>query len=341
MQPYKALALQTTCAAINNIDMANCLQHRLNVIHKIGKQISATKKFIGADLKLVVLPEYFTTGYPMGETIEQWQKKGCVINNGEEYKLAAKYAQENDVYISGNWYELDEHFENLYFQTSFIINNEGDTILRYRRLNSMYAPTPHDVLTNYIKHYGEASILPIVSTKLGVLACIASEEILYPEIARCLAIQGAEVLLHSTSEVGSNMASHKNIAKLARSIENMAYVVSANSAGIIGTDFPTQSTDAHSQIINYEGLKLCEAGYGESMVANATIHLEALRQHRLRPGMGNYLSRQRFEVFAPTYNKTVYPANTLLHTPASRQHFLTTQQAVITKLNAPLKENIN
>ncbi len=97
------------------------------------------------------------------------------------------------MFISGNWYELDEHFPDLYFQTSFIISDEGELVLRYRRLNSMYAPTPHDVLAKYIEVYGRESLFPVAKTSIGNLACIASEEILYPEIARCLAMQGAEV----------------------------------------------------------------------------------------------------------------------------------------------------
>jgi predicted amidohydrolase len=145
-------------------------------------------------------------------------------------------------------------------------------------------------------------------------------------------MKGAEVFLHSTSEIGTTMLSQKNIAKLARAIENMAYVVSANSAGIYGYFIPAQSTDGHSQIVNYEGVKLCEAGWGESMVAQATIHIDALRHHRQRPGMGNFLSRQRFELFANTYQQSVYPANSLLDKKISRTYFMEKQQEVIKQL---------
>jgi predicted amidohydrolase len=331
MLPYKALALQVTCNAINNIAIDACKSHRLEQLHTIVKKIDASKKFIGQDLKLVVLPEYFITGYPMGESIEEWQQKACVKVAGDEYALMEEYAKQCNVFISGNWYELDDHFPELYFQTSFIISNEGKTILRYRRLNSMYAPTPHDVLDKYLQVYGKESLFPVAKTSIGNLACIASEEILYPEIARALALNGAEVICHNTSEVGSTMQTPKNIAKLARAIENMTYVVSANSAGINGTNFPYASTDAHSQVINCEGLKLCEAGFGETMVANATIDIAALRYHRQRPGMSNYLSRQRLELFKEVYEKSIYPANTLLYTKPTRQHFVTTQQEVIKK----------
>ncbi len=329
--PYKALALQIVCKAINNIEAKDAQSHRLNNIKSACLQIEASKRFIGEDLKLVVLPEYFTTGYPMGETIEEWLQKACVKKNGEEYKLVEEYAKKLNIYISGNWYEQDEHFPDLYFQTSFIVNDQGETILRYRRLNSMFAPTPHDVLDQYIAVYGKESLFPVAKTAIGNLACVASEEILYPEIARALTLNGAEILLHSSSEVGSLMPTQKNIAKLARATENMAYVISANSSGIEGTAIPAQSTDGHSQVVNYEGLKLCEAGFGESMVASATIHLDALRHHRQRPGMSHFLSRQRLELFADVYSKSIYPANTLLYQKPTRQHFIEVQKEVILK----------
>ncbi|MEI6264809.1 MAG: nitrilase-related carbon-nitrogen hydrolase [Sphingobacteriia bacterium] len=334
IQPFKALALQISTEAVNACaDYTAAKPIMMDTINRVGKQIKASKAFIGADLQLVVLPEYFLTGFPMGESMEEWRKKACIDMEGDVYDSIKQIAIDAQVYFSGNVYELDPHFPELYFQTCFIIDPEGEIILRYRRLNSMYAPTPHDVLNKYIMIYGQESLFPVARTPIGNLACIASEEILYPEIARCMAMNGAEIFLHNTSEVGSLMLTPKNIAKLARSIENMAYVISANSAGINGYAIPANSTDGHSQIVNYEGLKLCEAGFGESMVANATIHVDALRQYRNRPGMANYLSRQRFELFAPTYNQSIYPANNLAEDQQpNRSHFVQTQLGVIEAL---------
>jgi deaminated glutathione amidase len=332
IEPYKALALQCSCEAVNRHDTIEARLKIRAAIAKTNKQIKASKGFIGQDLKLVVLPEYFLTGFPMGESIAEWQEKACIEMDGEEYDLLNKVAVDNNIYLSGNVYETDKHFPDLYFQTSFISSPEGKIILRYRRLNSMFAPTPHDVLEKYIDIYGKEALFPIVQTAIGNLACVASEEILYPEIGRCLMLNGAEIILHSSSEVGSPMATQKNIAKQARAIENMLYVISANSAGILDYDIPANSTDGHSQIINYEGLKLCEAYTGESMVANATIHIDALRYHRNRPGMSNFIARQRMELFSDTYNKKVYPANTLLNKNATRSHFIETQKHVIQSL---------
>ena len=173
----------------------------------------------------------------------------------------------------------------------------------------MFSPTPHDVLAEYTKHYGQDCLFPTVSTPLGRLACVASEEILYPEVTRALAISGAEVICHSSSESGSPIETQKSIAKLARAYENHVYVVSANTAGFKGVKFPCQSTDGNSTVVNYLGKTLALAGQGESMVAHAHIDIESLRTYRQTPGMFNLLSRQRFELFTDIYKKTIYPAN--------------------------------
>ena len=244
--------------------------------------------------------------------------------------MLSEIAQKNNIYLSGNVYELDPHFRDLYFQTSFILGPNGDCVLRYRRLVSMFAPTPHDVLDKYLDVYGQDALFPVAKTELGNLACVASEEILYPEISRCLTMNGAEVLLHSSSEVGSVELTPKDIAKRARAVENLAYVVSANSAGIADIDFPAESTDGMSKLVDFKGRVMAEAGMGESMVANAELDITALRRYRNKPGMGNILSRQRNELFSAHYNQAVYPANTMLNAAQQvnvpeRSHFIQTQ----------------
>ena len=113
----------------------------------------------------------------------------------------------------------------------------------------------------------------------------------------------------------------------------MSYVVSANSGGLTGIAIPANSSDGGSKIVDYSGLVLAQAGYGESIVANADLDMNALRAFRQRPGMSNLLARQRFELYAESYAKhSFYPPNTLLADPVERTHFVKTQQAVIDKL---------
>jgi len=241
---YKALALQTECKAVNACKtQSESYTQMQESLTRILDEVRGSKGFIGPDLKLVVLPEYFLTSFPFGESLEQWKEKACLRTDDPIFDQIKQFCVANSLFISGNFYELDDHFPDLYFQASFIIDDEGEMILKYRRLNSMFAPTPHDIFDEYLEIYGYESLFPVADTKLGKLACIASEEILYPEVARCLVMRGAEVFLHSSSEAGSAQLSHKEVAKRARAIENMAYVVSANSAGISGIKFPFASTD--------------------------------------------------------------------------------------------------
>lgn len=336
---YYALALQTEVHAVNGCasrEDARTVMHA--TLQRLAIEIAACKKFIGPDTKLVVLPEYFLTAYPIGDSIGAWADKACLEMKGSEYDALGKIAQDNDLYLAGNAYEVDPHFPGLYFQTCFIVAPNGNVILRYRRLNSMFAPTPHDVWDKYLDVYGIEGVFPVAKTEIGNLAAIASEEILYPEIARCMAMRGAEVFVHSTGEMGNVSDTPKNITRKARAVENMAYVISANSGSIQGHPLPLAATDGRSAIIDYRGLVLVESGFGPTMTAHAPIDLNALRTHRRRPGMGNMLARQRFEAFAQNYaDLGSQKANALLDTKGNiivpeRKHFIETQLKSIAEL---------
>ncbi len=341
IQPYLALPLQCTCDAVNMLPSTQAAREQmLATIKRIDGLIKGSMGFAstfnGLPVRLVVLPEYFLTSFPLGESIPAWIEKASLQIDGPEYAALSKLAQDSKIFLSGNAYECDPHFPELYFQTSFIIDDSGDVILRYRRLISMFAPTPHDVLDAYLDQYGPDSLFPVVDTELGRLACIASEEILYPEISRALALNGAEVICHSSSEVASPRSTPKNIAKQARAYENMMYVVSANSASIDGIPFPAASTDLSSQVVNYKGAVLAEAASGESMAGCAEIDIAALRSAREKPAMTNTLARQRLELFENVYKKPVYAANTMLDDGEvivpDRSHFVSCQEEAIESL---------
>ena len=202
----------------------------------------------------------------------------------------------------------------------------------------MFAPTPHDVLSQYRDVYGDEGLFPVADTPLGRLACVASEEILYPEVSRALATRGAEVILHSSSEVGSPRPTPKNIAKCARAYENMCYVISSNTSAIHHSPVPQNSTQGHSQIVDFKGQVMTEAYTGESMVGHALIDIERLREARGKPAMTNLLARQRLSLFRSTYEQPhFYPEDNLVNeegaiTVPDRSHFMGQQSAVIDRL---------
>lgn len=306
---YTALALQTRCDAVNQDSTREQARRRMrSAIDRVSGQIGAARGFLrgfnGYDVRLVVLPEYWMTGFPLGETREQWQGKAALDVDGSESDLLAAMAQRHSVYLCSNHYENDPHFPDLYFQANVVYGPNGEVALRYRRMISLYTPTPYDVWDRYLDAYGADAVFPVADTEIGVLGSIASEEILYPEIARMHAFKGAEILLHPTSEVFSPNLTPKHIAKMARAIENTAYVVSANSAGIYGTPVPANSTDAMSIVIDWYGRTLAEAGPGESINANAVLDVSALRDVRRHTGMTNLMSRLPLDAFESAYRDT-------------------------------------
>lgn len=342
---YSAVAMQLTARALDkHPDAASARAAIQQHIADIEPQIRSASIFIGQyaghPVKLAVLPEYLFTSYPGPVTIPDFAAKVGFAAGGAEYEALGAMAQRLKMHIAGNAYETDEAFPDFYFQTSFLVAPTGDVVLRYRRLVSMFAPSPHDVWDAYLDKYGLEGVFPVADTEIGRIAAIASEEILYPEIARALAFRGAEVYVHCSSEVGSPLATNKDVAKQARAFENMAYVVSANTAGISGTTLPLNSAEGNSSIVDFKGKVVAESNDGETFTAFATIDLGALREARRTPAMTNYLARQRPDLFARAYAAAAQD----FHRPngmmeggnaavPERDYFRRAQEAVIERLD--------
>ena len=309
---YTAMAMQLTARSLERLpDEAAARAAIIDHIGELEGQIRTSAIFVagytGKPVKLVVLPEYLFTSYPGRISIPDFARRVGFASGGPEYEAIGAMAQRLDMFVAGNAYETDEAFPDFYFQTSFIVAPSGEVVLRYRRLLSMYAPSPHDVWQAYLDKYGLEGVFPVARTEIGNLAAIASEEILYPEIARALALRGAEVFCHSSSEVGSPIATNKDIAKQARAFENLAYVVSANTAGIAGTAMPIASADGNSQVVDWKGRVIAQSGDGETFTAFAPIDLSASRDARRTPAMTNTLARQRPDLFAAAYDAASGP----------------------------------
>ncbi len=303
---YATVAMQLTARSQEGApDEASARAAMVAHIASLEGQIRSASIFImqygGVPVKLAVLPEYLFTSYPGRIGLSEFAAKVGFARAGPEYEELGALAQKLGMFLAGNAYEQDENFPGFYFQTSFLVAPSGDVVLRYRRLMSMFAPSPHDVWERYLDIYGLDGVFPVADTEIGRIAAIASEEILYPEIARALAMRGAELFVHSSSEIGSPLDTPKDIAKRARAFENMAYVVSANTAGISGTALPLSSAEGNSQVVDWKGNVVAESNDGETFTAFAPIDLSSLRAARRRPAMTNTLARQRPALFSEAY----------------------------------------
>lgn len=337
---YQALALQITTHSLSAVrDVQTAREVLQRNIERVSAAVAASVRHIaderGLAVRLVVLPEYSLTGAPSAGRFREWRAKAAIGMHGPEYEQLGRVARRLDLFLAGNAYEADDNFPDLYFQTSFVIAPEGKLALRYRRLISLYSPSPYDVWDRYLEIYGARALFPVAETAIGRVAAIASEEILYPEIARCHTMGGAEILVHSTSEMGSPQSTPKDLAKRARAAENLAYLVSANAAGVSGTALPDRSTTGMTKIIDFEGRVLAEAAPGDdSMAANATIDLAALRYRRRQCGLSNTLVRQPLQAYSQCYRTALFHASGQLGDPAvpAMETLRRTQQETIDRL---------
>jgi predicted amidohydrolase len=267
--------------------------------------------------------------------MDQWRDWAALDMDGPEYEALAALAQRHRCFLCVNAYELDRNFPDTYFQANVIFNDSGDVALRYRRLMSLHTPTPHDYWDKYLDLYGLDGTFPVARTSIGNLCAIASEEIQYPELVRAFALRGAEVICHPSAESLDLAVSGKDIAKRARAVENMAYVVSANVGGHVGAPFLEQSADGLSKVIDYQGRVLAEAGQGESIAAGSDVNVSALRRFRNRLGMNNFFSRHRMELYRAAYTSTdFHPPNTLVGRKPDRGFILEQQRGVLQRLLA-------
>ena len=335
MIAYRACALQFACYPINACpDKDSARAMMMEAIGRISALVPGAKHMGGADMKLIVLPEYVLTNFSMGIGPDQWRDWAALEPHGPEYEALAKVAQDNGVYLCTNAYERDKNFPDTFFQACVIFDDSGTVVLSYRRLNSIYTPTPHDYWDRYLDIYGLDGVFPVAKTPIGNLCSVASEEMQYPELIRTFALRGAEVLCHPCADPLNLAHNPKNVMKQARAIENLMYVVSANLSTHKPFPMGEHTCDGGSRVIDYQGRVLTEAGQGESMTALADINISALRRYRNRQEINNFLSRQRMDLYRDTYAKAIWPKNSLADRPPSRDHMTGVHQEVMAKLKA-------
>lgn len=256
--------------------------------------------------RIYVLPEFFLTGAG-GAGSPQGRSLVCVRIPGPETERLGALAKQVQAYIAGMVWEIMDDWPDRYWNTAFIISPEGQVILKYHK---HYDPTgktkPGDVYDEYIARYGEDALFPVVDTPIGRMGCLTCYDINFPEMARCLALNGAEILLHPTSEGRAPFLLEDQggweIGKRSRAYENMAYVISANQGSFLGSDFPAERMRGRSQIIDFNGRVVTIAETTGEAIVQADIEIERLRQCRARMQM-NFLAQLQPHIHAPVYAK--------------------------------------
>jgi predicted amidohydrolase len=209
---------------------------------------------------LIVLPELFNTGYRVEE--QDWQYAETIP--GETTEFLQRIATQHDVTIIGCILERGE-IEGTIFDTAIVIAKNG-VLGKYRKTHLW------DQENLRFNKGDELSIIQKGNLKMGLQICY---EIGFPEGARILTLQGANILVYP-SAFGEQRYYVWETASKARAIENGCFVIAANRSGV-----EKQSTHfgGKSRIIDPQGKVLVEAVLEDECIV-ATIDLQQVIQQR-------------------------------------------------------------
>ncbi len=262
--------------------------------------------------RLFVLPEFSLHGFAGGVSVESWIDAAVRIP-GPETAAMGRIAKETSSYIAFMVYEYMPDWPGRYWNTAVIVGPDGDVVHRYHKLYSQTTKTrPGDVYSEYVRRMGSPEALfPVLDTPLGKIGTLVCYDINFPEVTRCLALRGAEIFLHLTSETRTPWRSDTGgwtLARRVRAYENVAYLAMANNGPIEGGGPPTDLCNGQSQIIDFNGQVMITADTSNETMVTCEIDMESLRRRRARPyldyhaeGM-NFLAEVNTAIHAPIYD---------------------------------------
>ncbi|MDZ4372821.1 MAG: nitrilase-related carbon-nitrogen hydrolase, partial [Phenylobacterium sp.] len=229
--------------------------------HNVERAIALVRGMARSpSVKLVVFPEFFMQGVVTGRPLDYWMQVSVRMDGPEIAKLQA-FAKSSSVFVSGMVYEVDPAWPDRYFNTAFIIDDEGRLIHRYRKIHGadtglLSLTTPGNIYSDYVARDGYDALFPVADTKIGKLGTLVCFDMNFPETARELARRGAEVLIHPTSEPHNARRHGWDIGRRTRAFENLAYVVSCGTGGQYmdpADTAPSPAKRGHSKIVRFDG----------------------------------------------------------------------------------------
>lgn len=224
-------------------------------------KIIQLSKGISADL--IVLPELFATGYT-------FVSKDEAINlaenaNGDTFNFFKKLSNETNAVIVGGFVEkIGEKI----FNSSMVVFRE-ELVGTYQKIH----------LFNKEKLWfspGEKKlkVFEVNNMKIGVMICF---DWIFPEVARSLALQGAEIIAHPSNLV----LPYCQDAMKIRCLENRVFSVTANRIGKEKRGEDEFSFTGQSQITSYDGKIISKAPKDESIVQIVDIDLSKAHDKKL------------------------------------------------------------
>jgi predicted amidohydrolase len=319
IEPYQAVGLVPTMWGVRRRD-----EIEKNLEH-IEHLVKAAFWLGGLDLpvRLVAIPEGALQGFNdevLDLDHETFAREVAIDIPGPETERLGALARQWDIFIMAQAKARHPEFPGRYFNVGFVIDPAGEVILRHHKVVPLlpveHSMTPHNVWDRWIELYGETldAFYPVADTEIGRLGIMMANEGSYPENARGLAMNGAEVLYRASFPHRASDAFE--VQTRARALDNNVYVIAPNLGTYYLTtdsETPIDTFGGHSLIVDYLGRVKGELSYsGSSSWVAGTIDIEAQRHFRARSRWGNWMKDLTSEQYRLIYEEPVYPRNLYL-----------------------------
>lgn len=177
-------------------------------------------------------------------------------------------AREAGVYLVGGFTEPLDAAGDRCFNSLVLMGPDGSEVGRYRRTTPAHTPWVYDGGPYWDFDWVNAVELPVFDTDLGRIGLIMCSEVYVPELARVLAIKGAEIIMMPAGLTGPGpLYDTWRTLAWARAIENLAYT--ALSSNLVRPD-----QAGLAMICSPEQVLVESTGHGVHL---ATVDLDRVR----------------------------------------------------------------
>jgi predicted amidohydrolase len=321
IRPYTAVGLVPTVRGIRTRrDIAVNLEHLRHLV-----KAAAWLSSLELPVRLIALPEGALQGFN-DEVLDldhvQFERECAIDIPGRETEALGVIAREYNAFIMAQAKARHPDWKDRYFNVGFILDPNGEVILRHYKVSPLFpvehSVCPHDILDWWVEKYGLSldAFWPVVDTEIGRLGIMMANEGSYPENARALAMNGAEVVYRGSYPHPASGNGFFEIQSRARALDNNMYIVAPNMGAYYlhtDSDLPIDTFGGRSFIIDYRGQIVGSQEYGGvSTYVAGVIDIEALRYHRDNAQWDNWLKDLRTELYQLLYKEPIYPKNLYL-----------------------------
>jgi predicted amidohydrolase len=165
---------------------------------------------------LIVFPELATSGYELGVRFTELAQRipGPTVN------LMAQRAAEFGVYIAFGMV-TKEKVESVLFNSAVLVGPEGEMLGNYNKVH---------LRGEERMAFREGFRMPVVETEIGAIGLMLGWDLAFPETARSLTLEGAELICVLANWENSQIEEWRTYVR-ARAFENGLYMAAANRVG--------------------------------------------------------------------------------------------------------------